>query len=167
MVGNLAKHSKYFFTEFSKYKVISAVSNCLHKSSNYERTIKNIVYAIGNVSFYSDKFYSEIYQLVPHFAACLDIEIDHVIENTISTLSNLVRHSDVYVKDIIKSGVMKRVLEFVEKKGPKIMSLSVNFLLKAVQHQDIVVNYKEGISRAIRTVKSNDAELGKKILKIK
>lgn len=143
------------------------MASCLQRSTNYERTIKNIVYAIGNISFYSDKFHPEISPLIPSFAGCLELDNDHLIENTISTLSNLVRHSDIYIQEIIKSGLMKRVIEFIEKKNPKIMHLSVNFVLKAVQHKQIVNSYGEVIGNTVRKIASSDPEVMKKVGKIK
>lgn len=110
LIGNLAKHSSYFFGEFAKHKVISSIATCLAKTNTFERMVKNVIYAIGNISFYSDQFKDEIRPLIPHFASALEINSDHLVENTISTLANLVRHSDVYVKDILANGIMKRVL---------------------------------------------------------
>lgn len=54
LVGNLAKHSVQFFEEFARFRIMAAVANSINsKTSNFERIIKNIVYAIGNVSYYN------------------------------------------------------------------------------------------------------------------
>lgn len=129
--------------------------------------IKNVVYAIGNISFYSDQFQSEIKSLIPYFAACLELENDHLIENTISTLSNLVRHSNVYIKEIISSGIFKRVLELAGmQKNVKLTQFSLNFVMKAVQHEEIVHVYRECISKIIRSIKDKDNDIVKRIAKI-
>ena len=129
--------------------------------------IKNVVYAIGNISFYSDEFQPEIRTLVPYFGACLELDNDHLLENTISTLSNLVRHSDAYVKDIISTGIFKRVLEFAGgQKSLKIVQLSLNFVLKAVQYEEVVRVYRESIHKVVKSIRMPDPEISKRIAKI-
>jgi hypothetical protein len=56
-LGNLAKHSTQFFDDFVKYKVIGAIAATANiKYSNYDKIIKNIVYAVGNISYYNEQY---------------------------------------------------------------------------------------------------------------
>lgn len=56
LVGNLAKHSIQFFEDFVKYRVIGAIASTVStKTNNYEKILKNIVYAIGNISYYNEQ----------------------------------------------------------------------------------------------------------------
>jgi hypothetical protein len=57
LLGNLAKHSTQFFDDFVKYKVIGAIAATANiKYSNYDKIIKNIVYAVGNISYYNEQY---------------------------------------------------------------------------------------------------------------
>lgn len=47
------------------------------------------------------------------------------------------------------------------------MGLCVNFILKAVQHKEIVTSYNGNIERTMKNIKSSDQELLKKVTKIK
>ena len=57
LVGNLAKHSQFFFDDFDKFNVFWALAESFRKSkSNNIKVLKALVYAVGNVSFYSDRY---------------------------------------------------------------------------------------------------------------
>lgn len=57
LIGNLAKHSTFFFDDFAEFSVFNAmrVSFMNHGHGNKNKIIKGLVYAIGNISFYNDK----------------------------------------------------------------------------------------------------------------
>lgn len=57
LIGNMAKHSPYFFDDFAVYAtfpcLVEAISK--HGLGAKNKILKGIVYAIGNVSFYTDR----------------------------------------------------------------------------------------------------------------
>ena len=55
LIGNLAKKSDFFFGEFQTFSVMESITSCLQKFSLNVRILKNTIYAIGNISFYSQK----------------------------------------------------------------------------------------------------------------
>lgn len=65
----------------------------------------------------------------------LTTDDEHLMSNTISTLSNLLRHSNTYLKDLVTHKVVQKILEIVRAtKSQNILVFSLNFLQKAVQY---------------------------------
>lgn len=59
LVGHLAKHSQSFFDEFIKYGVFGSIVESFRKfpaSASNPKIIKAVIYAIGNISFYTDRY---------------------------------------------------------------------------------------------------------------
>ena len=129
--------------------------------------VKNVIYAIGNISFYSDEFKEEIKGFIAGFATALELKNDNIMENTVSTLSNLVRHSNAYVNDIMQNGIIKRVIHLIgESRNPKTLQFSLNFVLKAVQHVEVVEAYRDPILRTLKGINCGDPEVAKRVSKI-
>jgi hypothetical protein len=58
LIGNMAKHSQYFFEDFANCQVFPCLVETVRRfgqGSKY-KILKGIVYAMGNVSFYSDRY---------------------------------------------------------------------------------------------------------------
>ena len=58
LIGHLAKHSQYFFDEFIKHGVFASIVESIRKypqSASNPKIIKAVIYAIGNISFYTDR----------------------------------------------------------------------------------------------------------------
>lgn len=72
MVGNLAKKSEFFFGEFEAFGVMEGIMACLEKYKESVRVVKNVIYSVGNISFYSQKFYRDIEPMIPYFAKAFD-----------------------------------------------------------------------------------------------
>lgn len=73
--------------------------------------------------------------MIQHFSYALTTEDEHLLSNTISTLSNLLRHSNCYLSELTKEKVVPRMLDIVKStKNQNILVFSLNFLQKAVQY---------------------------------
>lgn len=57
LIGNMAKHSMYFFEDFSTCGIFPTLADTIKRYGvgNKNRILKGLVYAIGNVSFYTDR----------------------------------------------------------------------------------------------------------------
>ena len=111
----MAKHSTYFFEDFSVNGVFPTVVDTVKRFGygSKSKILKGIVYAVGNISFYSDKFCKDFTQLIPSFYAALAIDDPYLVANTMSTISNLLRHSNCYLKALIHNKIVKRVIQIV------------------------------------------------------
>ena len=102
--------------------------------------------------------------MIPHFATVLATEDEHLMSNTISTLSNLLRHSNAYLKDLIANKIVQRILDIIRNtKNQGILVFSLNFLQKAVQYPEFVNNFREEV---LAVVGPSDGEAAKKLKKI-
>lgn len=57
LIGNMAKHSPYFFDDFANHDIFRCIVETLKRFGQGSKCkiLKGIVYAVGNVSFYTDK----------------------------------------------------------------------------------------------------------------
>lgn len=118
LVGNLAKKSDFFFGEFQAYSTIDAIAVCLKDFYTNPKILKNAIYSIGNISFYSQKyflfkrrFFKEIEPMIPYFAKAFDTNDPNVKNNLISTTSNLMRYSNIFLSQLIKTGLIGNILK--------------------------------------------------------
>ncbi len=51
--------------------------------------------------------------MIPLLTKTFDMNDDHLKNNLISTISNLVRFSNVYLEVLIKTGIIKHILKLV------------------------------------------------------
>jgi bifunctional N-acetylglucosamine-1-phosphate-uridyltransferase/glucosamine-1-phosphate-acetyltransferase GlmU-like protein len=77
--------------------------------------LKNTVYAIGNICYYSDRFASEIKYMIKNIAEGLTPADEHLLLNTLSTISNLLRHGDTHLPTLIETGTLSKVVELYSK----------------------------------------------------
>lgn len=69
LIGNMAKHSTYFFVKFEQYKVITHLRKYVisPQNRNNKRIVRNITYAIGNIFFYDDRYFNINVDLLTKF----------------------------------------------------------------------------------------------------
>ena len=176
LIGNLAKHSTYFFAELHKHGILPAiVSTLLHHSTKHFE--KNIIYAIGNISFYNEQFKSDIKLVIPYLSRVLDGDDEHLLANTISTLSNLLRHSGYFVGEMMREGVVEKVVAVLGRGGGtgggngngNLVGFALGFLVKAVGYKEVVgaEGMREKVRRGVkRVVCAAESEVGRKVGKV-
>jgi len=58
-----------------------------------------------------------------------------MVLNTISTISNLLRHSNIHLRSLIESGITLRILEIMEKSSKEDqIKYSLSLLKKAMKY---------------------------------
>ena len=55
MIGNLSKHEDYFFAYYDKLRIFNVLKESLEKYDLTKKILKGVIYAIGNISFYTDR----------------------------------------------------------------------------------------------------------------
>lgn len=55
LIGNMSKHSTYFFDDFTTFNTFPSLVEAVSKYGlgGKNKTLKGIIYAVGNVSFYT------------------------------------------------------------------------------------------------------------------
>ena len=56
MIGNISKHEADSHPGLRKHKVIESIAKCLEENQTDKIILKNTVYALGNIAFYSNAF---------------------------------------------------------------------------------------------------------------
>ncbi|KAK1265829.1 Serine/threonine-protein kinase TIO [Acorus gramineus] len=105
-VGNMCRHSPYFYSSLAKHGIISLlIDRCADPD---RRTRKFACFAVGNAAYYSDLLYPELQRVIPQLTKLLlSSEEDKTKSNAAGALSNLVRNSNMLCEAIIAHGAMQ------------------------------------------------------------
>ncbi|KAF3432681.1 hypothetical protein FNV43_RR23783 [Rhamnella rubrinervis] len=111
-LGNMCRHSSYFYASFARYQIIGLlIDRC---SDPDKRTRKFACFAIGNAAYHDDTLYEELRRSIPQLAnLLLSAEEDKTKANAAGALSNLVRNSSKLCEDIVCKGAMQALLKLV------------------------------------------------------
>ena len=104
---------------------------------------------MGNIAYEGKIFDEQLQPVIRHLRNGLqNTEDERMMVNTISTISNLLRHNDANVQELISSGVMKRAMElFGNPSSSKILMYLMSMMKKAVKYEQFVEVYsKESIN---------------------
>jgi len=111
-IGNMCRHSSYFYSPLAANKVIQlVVDRC---SDPDKRTRKFACFAVGNAAYHNDMLYEELRRSIPQLTMLLlGPEEDKTKGNAAGALSNLVRNSDILCEDIVSQGAIQALLKMV------------------------------------------------------
>ncbi|XP_052178998.1 serine/threonine-protein kinase TIO isoform X2 [Diospyros lotus] len=111
-IGNMCRHSSYFYSSLAKHQIISLlIDRC---ADSDKRTRKFACFAIGNAAYHNDLLYEELRRSIPQLAnLLLSVEEDKTKANAAGALSNLVRNSNKLCEDIVSKGAMQALLKLV------------------------------------------------------
>ncbi|CAN6208320.1 unnamed protein product [Urochloa humidicola] len=111
-IGNMCRHSSYFYGPLAASKVIQlVVDRC---SDPDKRTRKFACFAVGNAAYHNDMLYEELRHSIPQLTALLlGPEEDKTKGNAAGALSNLVRNSDILCEDMVSQGAIQALLKMV------------------------------------------------------
>lgn len=151
LIGNLSKHNSEAFDQFEKNNIVAWIYKCICSHRSNKKILKNTIYAIGNISYYSERFASDIKPLIRILPDGLAPDDEHLLLNTISTISNLLRHSPVHLPALIESGTLSRIMEiFTRTSNADQANYCSNLLRKAVNFPEFIKTFpKEGVRSAL------------------
>lgn len=81
--------------------------------------------------------------MVPILYSALSIDDSYLVSNTISTISNLLRHSNYYLKALIQHKVIKKVIQIVmeSSKLDNKMNFGLNMIKKVLAYPEVLDDY--------------------------
>ncbi|CAD8144028.1 unnamed protein product [Paramecium octaurelia] len=112
LIGNLCRHSSYFYEQLLKYDLINLCIKCC--SDPDKNTRKFACFAVGNAGFHSDRLYDNLRPVIPQLVDLLKDQEEKTRSNAAGALGNLVRNSNLLIKDFIKHGALNQLLELVK-----------------------------------------------------
>ncbi|KAL7596811.1 hypothetical protein Lser_V15G31130 [Lactuca serriola] len=99
VIGNMCRHSSYFYDLLAKHKITSLL---VDRCSDGTNALVNLL--IGNAANHCDMFYEELRKCIPLLSAEED---DKSKANSCGALSNLVRNSNKLSQHIVFKGAMQ------------------------------------------------------------
>jgi len=100
-----------------------------------KKILKNTIYAIGNIAFYGERFAFQIRETSKYLLEGLVSDDPHLLLNTVSTISNLLRHSSYHLQALLENGVFSRLMElYASASTPEQVSYVNNAIRKAANY---------------------------------
>ncbi|OQR88028.1 protein kinase [Achlya hypogyna] len=100
-VGNLCRHSSYFYPLLCRYQLLDGVVACAADADVCVR--RYACFAIGNAAFHSDELSSPLQTAIPALVACLRAPDAKTRANAGAALGNLVRQSATCVPTLVQA----------------------------------------------------------------
>ena len=123
-IGNLCRHSAYFYDILIKEDLLKGVMKGVTDPDAGVR--KFACFAVGNVGFHNDRLYDKLRGVCPGLVELLKDNEEKIRANAAGALGNFVRNSSVLAKDLIKNGALLALLDLVlNDKGPVFILLSL------------------------------------------
>jgi len=113
LVGNLCRHSQYFYTAIEREGLMDVLVGLCSDADAATR--KFACFAIGNAGFHTDLLYRHLRRAVRPLVGLLGSEEDKTLANAAGALGNLVRNSDSLCGEIVESGALEALMGVVER----------------------------------------------------
>ncbi|PRP76426.1 hypothetical protein PROFUN_12038 [Planoprotostelium fungivorum] len=112
LIGNLCKHSAYFYEDLEKWDIIPALIECC--AAPDKNTQKFACFAIGNASFHNNQLYSSLSPCIPHLIHLISSPDEK------TQLNAAVRNSDQLIGMAIQQGVLHALNKILQDKDQPI-----------------------------------------------
>mmetsp|Transcript_29071 Transcript_29071/g.52033 ORF Transcript_29071/g.52033 Transcript_29071/m.52033 type:complete len:1206 (+) Transcript_29071:492-4109(+) len=117
LIGNICRHSAYFYDLLLKHDLIAAAIRCCQDPDRSTR--KFACFAVGNAGFHNERLYEHLRPCVPLLVELLRDSEEKTRANAAGALGNFVRNSDTLCQDLIRYGALTQLLDVVANdKGP-------------------------------------------------
>ena len=111
LIGNICRHSSYFYDLILEHGLVTAAINCCKDSDRNTR--KFACFAVGNAGFHNAKLYEHLRPCVKLLVDLLNDSEEKTRANAAGALGNFVRNSDLLCSELIKHGALRQLLEVV------------------------------------------------------
>ncbi|CCW61901.1 unnamed protein product [Phytomonas sp. EM1] len=115
LIGNLCKHSNYFYVHLDQNQLIEPLVECCSNCNS--SSIKFALFAVGNAAYHSDYFYEQLKPSIPSLIQLLSSSDSKTIQNTAGVLCNLVRNGNQLLGDLMKHHAAEELFR-IFKDGP-------------------------------------------------
>jgi fused len=104
LIGNLCRHTGFFYEKLLKYGLIGAAIECCRDVD--KNTRKFACFAVGNAGFHNDVLYEHLRPCVILLVDLLRDQEEKTRANAAGALGNFVRNSNTLCKDLIRHGAL-------------------------------------------------------------
>uniref|UniRef100_A0A7S3MHS7 non-specific serine/threonine protein kinase n=1 Tax=Favella ehrenbergii TaxID=182087 RepID=A0A7S3MHS7_9SPIT len=117
LIGNLCRHTGYFYEKLLKHRLIEAAIQCCQDPDRNTR--KFACFAVGNAGFHNEVLYEHLRPCVKLLVDLLKDQEEKTRANAAGALGNFVRNSNALCKDLIRHRALEQLLEVVaHDQGP-------------------------------------------------
>jgi fused-like protein len=127
LVGNLFKHSNFFYAHLSDAGILSLVALCCRDAEHGVH--KYACFAVGNAAYYSDKVYPVVESVVPAIVDMLQDADDKAKQNAAGAVANLVRNGDQLVPALVAAKAPAVLVGQLESSASRKLALIAIFAL--------------------------------------
>ena len=100
LIGNLCRHTGFFYEKLLKHRLIEAAIACCQDTDRNTR--KFACFAVGNAGFHNDVLYEHLRPCVKLLVELLKDQEEKTRANAAGALGNFVRNSNALCRDLIK-----------------------------------------------------------------
>jgi len=112
LIGNICRHSSFFYDLILEHGLVSAAINCCKDSDRNTR--KFACFAVGNAGFHNAKLYEYLKPCVKLLVDLLNDSEEKTRANAAGALGNFVRNSELLCPELIRHGALRQLLEVVK-----------------------------------------------------
>lgn len=117
LIGNLCRHTGYFYEKLLKHRLIEAAIACCQDPDRNTR--KFACFAVGNAGFHNEVLYEHLRPCVKLLVDLLKDQEEKTRANAAGALGNFVRNSNALCKDLIRHRALEQLLDVVANdQGP-------------------------------------------------
>ncbi|KAK7199038.1 mitogen-activated protein kinase kinase 2 [Novymonas esmeraldas] len=151
LIGNLCKHSDFFFESLERHRIVERLVRCCGDSD--AQTQKLAAFAIGNAAFHSAYLYGLLDPAIPSLVGLLTCGDAKTRQNAAGALSNFVRNGDRLVRPLAESAVVDSLLKMLRDDNllasKKVAVLTINSLCAydVFRHKFVALGLREDIRK--------------------
>lgn len=105
LIGNLCRHTGFFYEKLLRHGIIAAAIQCCQDSDRNTR--KFACFAVGNAGFHNDVLYDHLRPCVALLVELLKDNEEKTRANAAGALGNFVRNSNTLCGDLIRHGALR------------------------------------------------------------
>ena len=109
LLGNLCRHSAFFYEHLKKHKLIDEI--ILRCKDPNVSVRKFACFAVGNAGFHNDSLYPELRASIPALISLLNDVEEKTRANASGALGNLLRNSGLLAGDLVKAGAVQALVD--------------------------------------------------------
>eukprot|EP00796_Vickermania_ingenoplastis_P004319 gene4319-3133_t len=135
LIGNLCKHSAFFYEPLAKYELIEAlVKRCTDKDPH---TQKLAAFAAGNAAFHNSQLYDILRPAVPALVGMLGSSDEKTRQNAAATLSNFVRNGTQLVGKLMECDAAEALLNILKSDTLVVKRIAVSAINSLCSHRQL------------------------------
>lgn len=163
MLGNLCRHSSYFYQKILDHDLIKDI--IFQCGSEDKLTKKFACVALGNAGFHDSLLYPSLRMSIPTLVGLLKDSDEKTRSNAAAALGNLARNSDMLDEDFVNTGANYQLINMINNDkstaAKKVSIMAIINLLNLPQSSKILdsLNIKSILARFIPPVYNGDPGL--------